>query len=117
MSQVVTRKVVFYSTASGEHPIELGNNNGEVVISSGENNVIELDSRKNQAREIVFNVHGDQDREASSTLTTTTTRKIIRTYVTEAGEHKEFTVQTDPVVTTTIKHENRRQRLLKTAWT
>ena len=118
MSQVVTKRVVLYSTASSEHPYRISNNNEEVLLktetlSSDTNKAIELDVGTNQGSEIVFNVQSDGEPTASKTfVTTTTSRKVIRTYVTDTGEPQQLTIQTNPVVSTSVeveKHGNQVQ--------
>ena len=118
MSQVVTKRVVLHSTASSEHPYTINNNNEEVLLkadtlSSDTNKPIELDFGRNQGSEIVLNVQSDEEPMASKTFVTTkTSKKVIRTYVTDTGEPQQFTIQTTPVVSTSVelkKHENQVQ--------
>lgn len=76
------------------------------TLSSDMNKAIELDAATNRGREIVLNVQTDKEPMASKTFATTkTSRQVIRTYVTDKGEQKQFTIQTTPVVTSTIKVE------------
>lgn len=110
MSQVVTKRVVFHSTGSSEYPYAINNNNDEdellktETLSSGK--VIELDANTSQGSEIVVNVQSDEEPMASKTFVKTkTSRQVIRTYVTETGEQEQFTTQTTPVLTTTVKVE------------
>ena len=57
MSQVVTKRVVLYSTASSEHPYMINNNNEEVLLktetlsSDAANKAIQLDFGTNQGSE------------------------------------------------------------------
>ena len=120
MSQGVTKRVVFYSTGSSEYPYVINNNNDKdallktETLSSGINEVIELDTDTSQGSEIVLNVQSDGEPMASKTFVKTkTSRQVIRTYVTETGEQKQFTTQTTPVLTTTIKLEKHGKNVQK----
>ncbi|XP_020631464.1 uncharacterized protein LOC110068429 [Orbicella faveolata] len=111
MSQVVTKRVVLYSSDSSEHPYVISNNNEDELLktetlSSDTNKAIELDVGSNQGSEIVLNVQSDEEPMASKTFVKTeTSRKVIHTYVTDTGEPQEFTIQTAPVVTTSLNIE------------
>jgi len=111
MSQVVTKRVVLYSSDSSEHPYVISNNSEDELLktetlSSDTNKAIELDVGSNQGSEIVLNVQSDEEPMASKTFVKTeTSRKVIHTYVTDTGEPQEFTIQTAPVVTTSLNIE------------
>lgn len=97
----------------------INNNNEEVLLktetlsSDAANKAIQLDFGTNQGSEKVLNVQSDEEPKASKTFVTTkTSRKVIRTYVTDTGETQQFTIQTAPVVSTSVeveKHGNQVQ--------
>ena len=110
MSQIVTRKVFLYSSASSEHPIEIADKEDAILQTETFPSSMEVvaaqkpDIANNQAGEIVFQVHSDEDADPANTTRSTT--KIMRTYVTNGGEQREFTIEPTPVFTTTINIEN-----------
>ncbi|KAJ7386488.1 hypothetical protein OS493_008622 [Desmophyllum pertusum] len=120
MSQLVTRRVLLYSSASPEHHIEIDNNKADTILktetlSSSVDEVIDPDSDRNHRSQIVFNLHSDEDLDDSKANTTTTSTQVIRRYVTDVEEQKEFTIHTNPVITTAVNIENVSKQAQKSA--
>ena len=87
----------------------IDNTNGETIITRSftreETPWARRDSgSKHQTSEIAFNVSSNGTPGDSTVYTTNTTSHVIRTY--QPGEPFQFTIKTEPVVTTTVSVEN-----------
>ncbi|XP_022783209.1 uncharacterized protein LOC111324008 [Stylophora pistillata] len=103
MSQIISRKVFSYSSASTQHPIEVrGGNflNPETFSSSYEEAVAESPQiAKDQGSEILFKTQSSDDANAAYTENSTT---IVRTFVINGEEKKHLATEAAPITTTTI---------------
>lgn len=94
MSQIITRKVFTYSSASTQHPIEITGEEGtilkpETFPSSYEAAVAESPhSEIHQGGGIAFKIRGSKD--ANPAYTKQSSTKIVRTFVTNEEEKKQL---------------------------
>nr|XP_058973537.1 uncharacterized protein LOC131799867 [Pocillopora verrucosa] len=94
MSQIITRKVFTYSSASTQHPIEITGEEGtilkpETFPSSYEAAVAESPhSEIDQGGGIAFKIRGSKD--ANPAYTKQSSTKIVRTFVTNEEEKKQL---------------------------
>ncbi|CAH3116305.1 unnamed protein product, partial [Pocillopora meandrina] len=116
MSQIITRKVFTYSSASTQHPIEITGEedtilNPETFPSSYEAAVAESPhSEIDQGGGIAFKIHGSKD--ANPAYTKQSSTKIVRTLVTNKEEKKQLANEAALNITTTV-NSNTEQRLAK----